>query len=105
MPHRLSTEAEAELDAIWYYVATESGSIETADRLIDNLTKRFHLLATNPHLGRRRDDDLAPGLRSFPVGECLIFYRIDQPDVLVLHIVRGSRDFQALFSPFHLEST
>ena len=98
MAHRVSPQAEAELDAIWYHTATQSSSIEVADRVIDNLTSHFHLLATNPHLGRRRDDDLASGLRSFPVGEYLIFYRVDQIDVLILHVVRGSRDIHALFS-------
>ena len=33
--HRLSPEAESDLDAVWYYAATESGSIETADRLVE----------------------------------------------------------------------
>jgi len=37
MAHRLAREAEAELDEIWYYVATESDSTEIADRLIDSL--------------------------------------------------------------------
>ena len=97
MAHRLSAEAEAELDGIWYYIASGSGSAEVADRFIDSLTKRFYLLATNPHIGRRRDDDLRPGMRSFPVGEYLILYRIDGESVLILHVVRGSRDIQALF--------
>ena len=32
MAHRVSPEAEAELDGIWYYIATESGSMDVADR-------------------------------------------------------------------------
>ena len=97
MPHRLAPEAEAELDDIWYYVAKESGSIEIADRLIDSLTDRFFLLARHPHVGRRRDDDLRPGLRSFPLGRYVIIYRIRNKDVLILHVVRGSRNLEALF--------
>jgi toxin ParE1/3/4 len=98
MAHRLAPQAEAELDAIWYYIATESGSFKVADRFIDSLAERFYMLATSPHLGRRRDDDLRPGMRSFPVGQYLILYRIDNQDVLILHVVRGSRDIEALFS-------
>jgi toxin ParE1/3/4 len=97
MAHRVSSEAEAELDGIWYYIATESGSMEVADRFIDSLTKRFYLLSTNPYIGRRRDDDLRPGMRSFAVGEYIILYRIDGEDVLILHVVRGSRNIKALF--------
>jgi len=76
MGRRLAPEAEAELDDIWNYVAKESGSIEIADHLIDSITERFFLLSSHPHVGRRRDDDLRPGLRSFPVGEYVIIYRM-----------------------------
>jgi toxin ParE1/3/4 len=97
MAHRLSPEAEAELDDIWYYIATESGSIETADNFIDSLTDRFFLLARSPHIGRRRDEDLRPNMRSFLAGKYLILYRIEHDDVLILHVVRGSRNLEALF--------
>jgi len=62
MAHRLSSEAEAELDGIWYYIATESGSPDIADRFIDSLTDHFYLLSHNPYIGRRRDEDLRPGM-------------------------------------------
>jgi toxin ParE1/3/4 len=83
-------------DNIWYYVAKESGSLEIADRLIDSITERFYLLACHPHIGRHRDEDLRPGLRSFPVGEYVIVYRVEDKDVLILHVIRGSRDIGAL---------
>jgi toxin ParE1/3/4 len=96
MAHRVAPQAEAELDNIWYYVAKESGSVEIADRLIDSITERFYLLACHPHIGRRRDEDLRPRLRSFPVGEYVIVYRVEEKDVLILHVFRGSRDIEAL---------
>jgi toxin ParE1/3/4 len=96
MAHRVAPEAEAELDNIWYYVTKESGSVEIADRLIDSITERFYLLACHPHIGRHRDEDLRPGLRSFPVGEYVIIYRVEEQDVLILHVFRGSRDIKAL---------
>jgi plasmid stabilization system protein ParE len=68
MAHRVAPEAEVELDNIWYYVAKASGSIEVADRVIDTITERFYLLACYPHIGRHREEDLRPGLRSFPRG-------------------------------------
>jgi len=96
MAHRLSRQAEAELDDIWYYVAKKSGSIGIADRLIESVNERFYLLSRYPHIGRRRDYDLRPGLRSFPVGEYVIIYRAQGEDVLILHVMRGSRNIQAL---------
>ncbi len=97
MAHRLAPEVETELDNIWYYIAKESGNIEVADRLIDSVTDRFFLLASHPYIGRRRDQDLRPGLRSFPVGEHVIFYRIKGEDVMILHVAHGRRDLEALF--------
>ncbi len=91
MAHRLSAEAEAELDGIWYYIARESGSADIADRFVDSLTDRFYLLALSPHIGRHRDHDLRPGVRSFAVREYIILYRVDEGGVLILHVLRGSR--------------
>ncbi len=99
MAHRLSPAAEAELDDIWYYIAKESQSIEIADRMVDSITDRFFLLATHPHLGRHRDEDLRPGLRSFSVGDYVIVYRVENDDVLILHVMHGRRDMEALFRP------
>jgi toxin ParE1/3/4 len=75
---------------------TTSG-IEIADRVIDSVTVRFFLLARFPQMGRRRDEDLRPGLRSLVVGEYVIIYRLEVEEVLILHVLRGSRDVKALF--------
>jgi len=96
MAHRVAPEVETELDGIWYYIANASGSLETADRVVDSITERFWLLANYPHLGRSRDQDLRPGLRSFSVGEYIIIYRIQHDDVLILHVIRGSQDIDVL---------
>jgi len=96
MAHRVAPEVETELDGIWYYIANASGSLETADRVVDSITERFWLLANYPHLGRSRDQDLRPGLRSFSVGEYIIIYRIQHDDVLILHVIRGSQDIDLL---------
>ncbi len=93
---RLSPEAEAELDDIWFRVARESGSIDIATRVVESITERFRLLARYPYSGRQRDD-LRVGLRSFPSDDYLIIHRIEEGDiVLVLHVVHGSRDIEEL---------
>ena len=94
MAHRLAPEAEADLDELWYYVASNS-SVETADRLVDSITARFFLLGTHPYAGRRRDD-LRPGVRAFPVGAHVLLYRVEGHDVRIQRVVRGSRDLEAL---------
>ncbi|HVP50065.1 MAG TPA: type II toxin-antitoxin system RelE/ParE family toxin [Candidatus Bathyarchaeia archaeon] len=68
MAHRLAPRAEADLDDIWYYVANDSGSVDTANRLIDTITERFLALASFPYLGRSREDESGSGFRSLAVG-------------------------------------
>ncbi len=97
MAHRVAPRAAVDLDDIWFYVANESSSVRVANRLIDSITRRFFQLARHPYLGRARDDDFGPGSRSFPVGEYVIIYCIDYQDVLVLRVVHGRRDIEALF--------
>lgn len=97
MGHLRTPLADSDLDGIWYYVATESGSAEVADRLVDSITERFFLLGDYPHIGRRRDEDLRPGLRTFPVGKYIVIYRIQGGDALILRVVHGSRQINALF--------
>ncbi len=97
MSHYLAPQAAVDLDDIWYYVAKDSGSVEIADQLIDSISERFFLLAGHPYLGRPRDDDLGIGLRSFPVGEYVIVYLVEDKDVLVLRVVHGRRDMDELF--------
>jgi toxin ParE1/3/4 len=96
MSHRVAPEAEADLDDIWCYIARKSGSLEIADRFTEFLSDRFYLLANHPYIGRRRDEELRPGLRSFPVRDYIFLYRIEEDAVLILRVLRGSRDIKAL---------
>ena len=95
---RLSLEAEAELDDIWLYIAREGGGIDIAARVVERITERFWLLAKYPYLGRARDEDLQPGLRTFTADDYLMIHRIAENDVvLILHVLHGSRNIAALF--------
>jgi toxin ParE1/3/4 len=98
MGHRRTPQADSDLDDIWYYVATGSGSMDVADRVVDSIAGRFPLLAGRPNIGRPRDLDLRPGLRSFSVGNYVIVYRIEEEDVVILRVLRGSRNIEALFA-------
>ena len=54
-------------------------------------------LANLPEMGRKRDD-LAKGLRSFPVGKYLIFYHLVKGDIEIARVLRGSRNIEEEFS-------
>jgi toxin ParE1/3/4 len=95
---RIAPQAEADLDSIWYYVATESASVEIADRLVDSLTSRFLLLARHPYVGRSREHEFGPGMRSLAVSEYVIVYTVEHGAVHVLRVVHGRRDLESIFS-------
>ena len=76
MAHRLAPQAVEDLDSIWFYVATESGSIDAANRLVDSLTRRFLLLP------------------NIPTWDACV----QEPNVLILRVVHGHRDLATWFS-------
>ena len=75
---------------------TESSNAGVATELIDSITERFFLLAAFPHAGRSREEEFGSGPRSFTVGEYVIVYRVDGEDVLILQVVHGRRELEAL---------
>ncbi|MEK7408951.1 MAG: type II toxin-antitoxin system RelE/ParE family toxin [Acidobacteriota bacterium] len=93
---RLSRQARADLDDIWLYVARDRGP-ETADAVIDAITERFLLIAQMPRAGCRRDE-LAPGLRSFPADQHVIYYTRRPSGVVILRVLHGGRDAPTVFS-------
>jgi toxin ParE1/3/4 len=95
MPHVRSPQADSDLDDIWYYIAAETGNADIADRVIDRLVQRFLLLGNYPRIGRPREE-IRRGLRSFPVGEYVVFYRIEREDVIILRVLHGKRDIERI---------
>jgi toxin ParE1/3/4 len=95
MAHRLAPEAEEDIDEIWDCVSKESNP-DIADRLVDSISTRFYLLSEHPYAGHSRED-LPTGLRSFPVGEYVILYRVEVRDVFVLRVMHGRRDIYSAF--------
>lgn len=89
-----SDAAIADLIDIWTYIAEDNP--ERADPFIDQLHLKGKALAETPMIGRERNE-LIPGIRSFPVGRYLIFYRIVEKMLQVVRILSGYRDIDALF--------
>jgi len=82
------------LDEMWFSIAEDNPN--AVDSVLDALYERFVLLAGHPLLGRTRPE-LAPHLRSFPVGSYVIFYRPMDDGVEIARVLHGSRDIDALF--------
>jgi toxin ParE1/3/4 len=88
--------AKIDLAGIWDYIAEDSES--RADAFIDAIDQNFHVLAEQPALGRSREE-LAEGLRSFPIGQYIIFYQTIPGGIKIVRVLHGARDLDAFFHP------
>ena len=77
----------------------ETWGAEQCGRYIRGLFERFDEIAAHPGLGRTRDE-LAPGVKSLPHEQHVIFYEClaDDPCV-VLRVLHGRRDVSSAFAP------
>lgn len=87
--------AREDILGVWDYIAEISG-IEAADHWIEQLDVRLNLLATQPLMGRFRNE-LAPGLRSLPSGRHVVFYLPLHDGIEVVRLLHGARDIDAIF--------
>ena len=95
MAFRVSKDAEGDLDEIFLYWAKRA-SVETADRIIDRIADRFSLLADHPEAGRAADA-IAAGVRCFPAGKYLIYYRQTRKRTEILHVFHGAQEQKRAF--------
>jgi toxin ParE1/3/4 len=65
---------------------------------VDQLDAQFRLLATQPKMGRARNE-LAADVRSFPVGRYVVFYVSLDAGVDVVRVLHSARDIDAVFHP------
>lgn len=68
--YSVSEGARADLDEIWFYIAQDNPG--AADKFIRAMISRFSKLASMPQMGRPHGE-LLPRLRSFPLGNHVIF--------------------------------
>lgn len=88
----LQPRAKADLSEIWEFIADDSD--DQADAFIDLIDQKFQLLAQQAGLGRRWDE-LAEGLRSFPVGRYVISYLLIPGGAQIVRVLHGARDIEA----------
>lgn len=95
MHYRISEDAEQDLEGIFVYWANRAG-LEAADRVIDRITEHFWLLAEHPNAGKPAGN-IARGVKCFPAGKYLIYYRHTQRGTDILHIFHRARDQRRAF--------
>lgn len=87
--------AEADILEIWDYIAEDR--MTEADRWLDGLGDKLSLWATQPTMGRPRDE-LLPGLRSFAYGRYVVFFQPLPDGIDVVRVLHGARDIDSNFA-------
>jgi toxin ParE1/3/4 len=87
-------KAAEDIAAVWDFIADDNP--DAADHWVDQLDTQLRLLATQPLMGRARDE-LAPGFRSFPFGRYLVFYLLIGDGIDVVRVLHGARDVDTVF--------
>jgi toxin ParE1/3/4 len=88
-------QAAADIVEIWAFIAEDSPA--AADRWVDGLDHKFNLWATQPLIGRARDE-LAPNLRCMPFGRYVVFNMPLRDGIDVVRVLHGSRDVDGAFA-------
>jgi toxin ParE1/3/4 len=86
-----SPTSEEDLIDIWLYIAEDQPV--NADRLLDRLNEAMIKLTEMPKMGVERSK-LIKGLRSYPVGKYILYYRIKENDLEVVRVLSSSRDIE-----------
>jgi len=74
----------------------QSRGIDVANGVIDSITDALSILASAPEAGMRREW-MQSGLRGFPAGKYIVYYRQERGRVVVSRVIHGRRDQQTAF--------
>jgi len=85
--------AEEDYREIWRYIAQDNP--DAADRVLRRIDEKLLLYADNPLIGTSRES-WSPGVRSFPVGNYVVFYRIVAEGIELVRVLHGMRDLKWL---------
>jgi|HubBroStandDraft_1064217.scaffolds.fasta_scaffold482218_2 toxin ParE1/3/4 len=66
-------------------------------KLLTTIRARCQMLCTFPQAGKRRSDLPLPGLWGYPVKPYVIFYQIQPETLLLVRVLHGKRDIEAVF--------
>jgi plasmid stabilization system protein ParE len=94
----LSAAAKRDLRQTSKYLDRETGDPDVADRLYDEIQHVLQLIGDNPLMGREWAE-LSKGLRGFPCGDYMIFWRVKRTMVQITRIMHQKQDIARAFRP------
>ncbi len=96
MPKVIYTKpALLDLQGIWQYLAEEKQNEQAANRLDDAIREKCRVYAQYPHIGRV-SETYGVGVRRFPHGNYVIFYKPIEDGIAILHVWHGSQNLPDL---------
>ncbi|MCE4226347.1 type II toxin-antitoxin system RelE/ParE family toxin [Methylobacterium sp. C25] len=81
--------ARLDLLDVWDYIADDNEA--AADSMLDRIDRALNMLSDNPGAGRARPE-LADALRSFPVGNYVLYYLPAKDGIELVRVLSGYRD-------------
>ncbi len=94
MPNKARKSPQTEIDLMSIYNFVADDSFRAAEAWLARVEATFDMLAETPMAGRARNN-LGANVRSFPVGNYVIFYRPVADGVEVVRVMHGRRDIDA----------
>ena len=93
--YQLTPQARSDLFSIWEFIAQDD--VRAADRAIERMHQAFRLLARFPRKGHRRADvETSEPVLFWPTGSYVIVYRPAPRPILIVRVLHGARDLNAL---------
>jgi toxin ParE1/3/4 len=84
------------LDLVEILLYIRRDNPRAARRLLETIDNKLQLLAEFPGLGRPREE-LTKSLRSFPIGNYVLFYRPIKDGIQLIRVLHGGRDLPRQF--------
>src|SRR3954451_15405373 len=91
-----SPEAIDDVDCLWDHLFHAAGPT-TADKMLREIQRVVTVLVEFPQAGRSRGE-LQPGLRSMPIGNQIVFYRVAKDGPQIVRVLDGRRDITGVFA-------
>lgn len=93
--YRLTPQARCDLLSIWEFIARDN--LNAAKRLAIRFETAFRLLAQFPRKGHKRTDvRTSEPVLFWPVGSYVIVYRPEPRPIVMVRVVHGARDLDAI---------
>ena len=93
--YSFSDIALQDINEISDYLFEQYGE-KLADQFLNSLLMKCDRLTQFPQIGRKRYE-LSFNLRSFPLQDYLIFYRVTSYEIEIVRVASGYQDLPALF--------